>query len=221
MKPPILLVGTANRHKLVEIEALLADLPVRVLGIRHLPRQIQVSETGSTFEENAREKAICFARTSSELPEEIRPIWVISDDSGLCVDALQGDPGVRSARYAGPAQSYKLNNQKLIKELENVPASQRSALFICVIACASVPREEAGPEILFEARGECRGQITEGLRGSGGFGYDPLFLVPELGKTFAELTEEEKNKISHRGKALRRFRELLRPLLDLNRKWQL
>jgi XTP/dITP diphosphohydrolase len=209
MQMAILLVGTGNAHKLAEIQAILADLPLEVRGAEHLPAPVEVVESGETFEENARLKALAFARAAAGLPQEERPRWVIADDSGLCVDALGGEPGVRSARYAGGKGSSLENNRKLLGALQGLEPGNRTARFVCVIACAE-PAEGGGePGILFEARGECAGRIAEAPRGHGGFGYDPLFLIPERGLTYAELGEEEKNRLSHRGRALARFRERL------------
>jgi XTP/dITP diphosphohydrolase len=213
MKSPVLLAGTANRHKLVEIGAILAGLPVRVVGADALESPVEVEETGSTFEENAHLKAVAFARAAARLPSESRPRWVVSDDSGLCVDALDGAPGVLSARYAGAGHSDALNNRKLLDALAGVPPDRRGAAFVCAIACTEVAGEGREPPVIIEARGECLGEIAGAARGSGGFGYDPLFLIPGTGRTYAELSEEEKNAISHRGRALRKFAELFRPLL--------
>jgi XTP/dITP diphosphohydrolase len=209
-----LLVGTANPHKLAEIDAILAGLPVRVVGAAVLPRPVAIEETGATFEENARLKAVAFARAACAIAGADRPRWVISDDSGLCVDAIGGAPGVLSARYAGPQHDDGANNRKLLEALAGVPTERRGAAFVCAIACVEVPAGDREPKILFEARGECRGVIAEAPRGTGGFGYDPLFVIPGTGKTYAELSEEEKNRISHRGRALKRFAELFRPVLD-------
>jgi XTP/dITP diphosphohydrolase len=214
MEAPSLLVGTANRHKLAEIEKILHGLPVRVLGAGALPGPVDVEETGDTFEENARLKALAFARAAAAFPPSARPRWVVSDDSGLCVDALGGAPGVRSARYAGAGHSDALNNEKLLRELAAVPLGRRGAAFVCAIACARVPAAGEEPEILFGTRGECRGTIGHGVRGSGGFGYDPLFIVEGGTRTYAELRDDEKNEISHRGRALRKFAELFRPALE-------
>ena len=214
MKIPTLLVGTANRHKLAEIGAILDGLPVRLLDARALPEPVNAREDGGTFEENASQKVLQFALAAARLPLEDRPLWALSDDSGLCVDALDGGPGVTSARYAGPERSDDRNNRKLLEALTGVPPEQRGASFVCVIACAEVPRGTGEPRVLLTARGECRGVIGDALRGRGGFGYDPLFFIPGLGKTYAELSEAEKNRISHRGRALLRFREAFRPLLE-------
>jgi XTP/dITP diphosphohydrolase len=213
--PPILLAGTLNGHKLAEIAAILAGLPVRVAGARALREVPAAAETGETFEENARLKAIHYARAAAELAPDRRPRWVISDDSGLCVEALGGAPGVLSARYAGPGpgdprsdpERDARNNARLLAELAGVPAGRRGAAFVCAIACASVPEGGGAPGVLIETRGECGGRIADSPRGEGGFGYDPLFFLPELGRTYAELSEEEKNRISHRGRALARFAE--------------
>ncbi|MBI4583083.1 MAG: RdgB/HAM1 family non-canonical purine NTP pyrophosphatase [Planctomycetes bacterium] len=212
---PRLLVGTGNRHKVEEIAALLAALPLEVTGCERLPRQPAVAETGATFEENAALKALAFARAAGELPREERPRWVLADDSGLCVDALGGAPGIHSARYAASPGSAgnspaEANNRKLLEALRDVPPERRGARFACALALVEVPGKAGEePQVAFTARGECRGRIIEAGRGQGGFGYDPLFLIPDLGLTFAELPAVEKNRRSHRGRALRRLRQYL------------
>ena len=233
----VLLVGTGNPHKVEEISAVLADPErtdgkhVEVAGADILPRDEPVEETGETFHENARIKAEAYARLALELAPERRPRWVIADDSGLAVDALRGAPGIHSARYAGPKATARDNNRKLLEAMEGVPASRRGAEFVCVIACVELllphqqaqasPHQQAqGPPprelSAFFAEGRCRGVILTQERGTGGFGYDPLFLVPDLQKTFAELSQEEKNRISHRGRALQVLRE---KLLERMRIW--
>jgi XTP/dITP diphosphohydrolase len=187
------ILATQNQGKVREFSALLSELGWTITS---LPDSAPiVVEDGTTFEENARKKAEETAR-ALQLP-------VLADDSGLEVDALGDRPGVYSARYAGESATDQDNNNKLLKELAGVEDSKRTARFVCVLAFA-VP----GSETLL-VRGECEGVLLKELRGEGGFGYDPLFYVPELGKTFAELSSEEKNRISHRAKALRSLLSLL------------
>jgi XTP/dITP diphosphohydrolase len=211
----MLLVGTANLDKLREIAAILAGVPVRVASTEILPPAEPVPEEGETFAANARAKALEFARRAASLSPESRPRWVIADDSGLSVDALGGAPGVLSARYAGEGASYADNNRKLLTALARVGAPDRGARFTCALACARVPRR-AGEEatVLFEVEGSCEGRIATEERGAGGFGYDPLFLDAQSGRSFAEMNAEEKNSISHRAAALRQFRERFLELLD-------
>ena len=159
--------------------------------------------------------------TITDYRDEAHWRWVLADDSGLCVDALGGAPGVLSARYAGGGATDADNNARLLAALSGTPPRERGAEFVCVMACAQLDpepgeKQEAGGNavtLLFFAEGRCRGQILEGARGTGGFGYDPLFLVPSLGKTFAELTQAEKNERSHRGLALQVFRRRIEECL--------
>jgi len=212
--PAAILAGTANRHKLAEIAELVSDLPVEVLGADALGVPVAVAENGATFEENARLKAFAYARAAARSPGGRRPRWVISDDSGLSVEALGGAPGVRSARYAGPGASDADNNRKLLAALADVPPHRRRAVFVSALACAEVsdgPRRE--PRLLFEVRGECCGLVIDQPRGARGFGYDPLFFVPEIGKTYAEMDGSEKNRLSHRGRAFRLLIHHIRPLV--------
>lgn len=190
-----LVVATRNKKKLRELAALLADLPVQVVDLGAFPGAPEVEETGATFAENARLKAVAAARYTGH--------WAVADDSGLEVDALDGRPGVWSARFAGPGATDDDNNKLLLKLLEGVPPRRRRARFRCAIAIASPEGETWVDE------GVCEGVITDGPRGEGGFGYDPLFLVPELDRTFAELPPEEKNRISHRARALALARKRL------------
>ena len=163
-----------------------------MVSLREAGVESDPEETGATFEENARIKAVAGMKASG-MP-------CIADDSGLEVFALDGLPGVMSARYAGGHGDDSANNEKLLRELEN--ASDRSARYVCVI-CMAFPN---GHEIV--ARGECRGTILKEARGEGGFGYDPMFFFPQFGKTFAEITAEEKNEVSHRKAALREFEKI-------------
>ena len=190
MKRKVLLASN-NGHKIKEIKEILGDF-FDVVSLREAGVESDPEETGATFEENARIKAVAGMKASG-MP-------CIADDSGLEVFALDGLPGVMSARYAGGHGDDSANNEKLLRELEN--ASDRSARYVCVI-CMAFPN---GHEIV--ARGECRGTILKEARGEGGFGYDPLFFFPQFGKTFAEITAEEKNEVSHRKAALREFEKI-------------
>jgi len=193
-----LVVATRNSGKIRELEYLLAGMVERVMPLSAFPQAPEVEEDGETFEENAIKKARA-AMEATGLP-------VIADDSGLVVDALGGRPGVLSARFAGDGAGDAANNRKLVRELEGIPTSGRTAAFHCVLAfclpdgcCRS-----------FEGR--LPGVILEEPRGEGGFGYDPLFLVPEYGQTLAQLPLELKNRISHRGKALAELKRYLEEL---------
>lgn len=190
-----LIVATGNKGKLKEFNLLLRGMVEVVRSLSDFPAYPEVIENGETFTENALIKARSAALATG--------IPAIADDSGLVVDALHGLPGVRSARYAGENASDEDNNAKLLKELASVPAERRTAAFVSVIALC-YPDGEC---VTFE--GELKGVILGGPRGTGGFGYDPLFIVPEFGQTFAELPLETKNVISHRGRAFCRFLEYL------------
>ena len=184
-----LVVATRNQGKLKEIRRLLMDTGVEVRGLDEFPDVPEVEEDGDSFEANARKKAETVAAAVG--------MWTLADDSGLTVDALGGRPGVHSARYAGPEATDADNNAKLIQELVEVSRVQRKGAFNCCMAL-SRPGE---PTRVFHGRIE--GLLLDEPRGEGGFGYDPLFLVREYGKTMAELAIEVKNRISHRGQALR------------------
>lgn len=189
-----LILASKNPGKLRELQEILGSLHVEVLMESQVGLDLDVEETGTTFEENSFLKADAVMKASG-MP-------AIADDSGLMVDALDGAPGVYSARY-GNLHNDAERTAYLLKNLESVPDDQRAAKFVSVItACFPDGR-------VIRARGECPGVITRAPRGSGGFGYDPVFLVPELGATFSELSSEEKNRISHRGKALRLFAQKL------------
>jgi XTP/dITP diphosphohydrolase len=191
-----LVFATRNPGKLVELRQLLADLDLEVWSLDELEKEgatvPEVSEDGDTFEANAGKKAVEVSRATG-LP-------ALADDSGLEVDALGGAPGVRSARFAGPEASDQANNARLLHALRDVPEDRRSARFRSVLALA----DTAGPlgDGLITAAGVCEGRILLSPRGTGGFGYDPLFLVPELGATFAELGVGTKNDRSHRARAM-------------------
>lgn len=187
-----LVLSSRNEHKLKEFRSILGKLGFHIVPVSQFDGVPVVEEDGDTFEANAVKKAVEVSKALG-LP-------AIADDSGLEVDYLGGAPGVWSARYAGENATDEENNRKLLAALEGVPEGQRSARFRCVIAFA-VP-DEYGNVDVETAEGVCEGVIAFGPRGSGGFGYDPLFIVPEYGKTFAELPAETKNRVSHRAKAL-------------------
>lgn len=196
-----LIVASRNQKKVEELQAILTGIPVDAGSLRDLPGAPEVKEDGKTFEENAVKKAVAIARWSQKL--------TLADDSGLCVDALGGEPGVYSARFAGASQDDRKNCDKLLRVMESVPDSERGAAFVCVIAIA-------GPDgrIIGTAQGEFRGSIARDLQGGGGFGYDPLFVDLQSGKRFAELLPEIKNKISHRAKALEKAQQILHAYVD-------
>jgi len=193
---PKLLLATSNKAKVREYKSLLRGLPFESVSLAELGINTRVNEVGESLEENARLKATTLARESQLL--------VLADDSGLEVDALGGEPGRLSARYAGEGASDKDRINYLLARLKDVPGEKRSARFRCVIAIA---RPDGEVEL---CSGECHGFITLEPRGEEGFGYDPIFYLPELGKTMAELPLEVKNQVSHRGQAARQAIELLR-----------
>lgn len=187
-----ILVATNNKKKLSEINAILGGLvpDLKLLSLKDIGFSEDIVEDADTFEGNAMIKTNALAAYG---------YITIADDSGLSVDYLDGAPGVYSARYAGEPCDDERNNEKLLANLEGVPYENRKARFVSVIACRFPSGEE------FTVRGECHGVILESPRGEAGFGYDPLFYYEDFQKTFAELSSEEKNKISHRGKALEEF----------------
>ena len=193
-----LVIASRNEGKLREFEQLLADSPLEPVSLAAYPDLPEIEETGTTFAENAAIKAETVARITGEL--------ALADDSGLEVDALGGEPGVYSARYAGVGLGDAANNQKLLDKLADVPEEKRTARFWAVIAIA-----RSGMKTQF-AQGSVEGRIAFSLQGRGGFGYDPLFFVTEAGKTFAQMKAEEKNQISHRAKAMAKAMEILREI---------
>ncbi len=195
---PKLLLATSNAGKAREYRVLLAEVPFTITTPAEENLGGAAEETGSTFEENALLKARHFARRSG--------LFTLADDSGLEVDALGGEPGVRSARYAGPEATDQERVAFLLTKLEQIPWEQRTARFRCVIALVW----PSGAEETVE--GSCEGLISFRSKGYDGFGYDPVFYVPELGKTFAELDTATKNRLSHRGQAARKVAERLRSL---------
>jgi len=193
-----LVLATRNPHKVEELTAMLAGLPVEVLSFADFHDMPDVVEDGETLEENAVKKAVEVAAHTG-LPS-------LADDTGLEVDALGGEPGVRSARYSGPGANAESNNEKLLLELSGVPGERRGAAFRCVVALA-VPGEK--PAVVV---GETRGAILERPRGGAGFGYDPLFLPDGHDRTYAEMSADEKNAVSHRGKAIKSAQGLVEAL---------
>ena len=194
-----LILASRNKKKIREVEAILAThFPgIRILSLDDIGFEGDIEEDGTTFEENALIKA----RTA--LAASGNRIAAIADDSGLAVDALNGDPGVYSARYAGGHGDDAANNALLLKNLAHLPLEQRTARFVCCIALVYPDGRE------MTVRGETEGLIIDDARGDGGFGYDPYFYYQPFGKTFSELTAEEKNAISHRGKAIAKLAEKL------------
>lgn len=191
-----LLISTGNQDKIIEIKDEYKSLEYEIVSPDQLGLDLDVEETGSTLEENALLKARAGAEASNLL--------TLADDTGLEVDALDGRPGIYSARFAGAEATYEDNNQKLLKLLEGYPEEERTACFVTVAALVdpATGREET-------VRGICCGRIISEFRGDNGFGYDPIFYLPEKGKTFAELTTEEKNRISHRANALKKMKKIL------------
>lgn len=191
------LIATKNAGKITELEELLADLPIRLRSLNDFPKTIEPEETGVTFIENANLKARSYALQIG--------VWAMADDSGLEVEALDGAPGVLSARYAGENAADKDRIKKLLKELSNVP--NRRARFVCAIAVA----DEKG-EIKFIEEGVCCGKIALNAVGANGFGYDPIFIPDGFAGTFGELSSDIKQQISHRGQAVGKIIQQLRRL---------
>ena len=194
--------ATGNAGKMREIRDILADVDAEVLSLKELGLKSEAEENGESFEANARIKVkeiydILNGR------HEMHNTLIMADDSGLCIDALNGEPGVHSARFMGHDTDYKIKNAAILEKLSGVPDEQRGAAFVCHIAAI----DENGR--LYDAEDEMRGSISREARGREGFGYDPIFYLPEFGRTSGELTEEEKNAISHRGKVLRKMRDML------------
>ncbi len=189
-----IVLATHNRNKMKEMSAILGHLSVELLTLDAFPEIGDIPETGDTLKENAFIKA--------KTVHQLTGLSALADDTGLEVDALNGAPGIHSARYAGPDATFDDNCQKMLKEMSDIPEEKRTARFRTVIAFVSEGEKEW-------VEGVVEGQILEDKRGVGGFGYDPIFYYSPLNKSFAELDSEEKNSISHRGKALRNFSRIL------------
>ena len=196
----MILVGSKNPHKLIEVREILEPLGLRAVIAVDLP---DVEEDGSTFAENAAKKALAFC--------QYLKAPCLADDSGLVIPALDGEPGIFSARYAGEDASDQANLQKVLDELDRRGIHEPEAHFACAIAIA-VPG--LPPRVLLEAQGEVHGRIIHEPRGENGFGYDPIFLLPDLGRTTAELPPEEKNRLSHRAAALQKLARMIPAVRD-------
>jgi XTP/dITP diphosphohydrolase len=201
-----LLVATTNPGKFKEVSAFLKDFPLQIVSLTDLLDPPRVIEDGLTFEKNALKKARALADFSGLL--------TLADDSGLEVDALNGAPGIYSARYAGAECDDNKNNQKLLSELQSITEDNRTARFVCALALCS-PDSQKIPD--WTVREACEGRIAFSLQGKHGFGYDPLFFYPPMGKTFGEIERETKATVSHRGKALKRLAVELRDLLGISK----
>ena len=191
-----IIFATGNKDKMKEIRMILSDLDVEILSMKEAGISVDIAENGTTFEENALIKANAVAAYTDAI--------VLADDSGLEIDYLNKEPGVYSARYMGEDTSYRIKNTSLIERLTGVPDEKRTARSVCAIAAAF-------PDgTIKTTEGVIEGRIGYEERGENGFGYDPIFYVPEFGCTTAELSEEQKNAVSHRGKALEKMREILK-----------
>jgi len=202
MPTPQIVLATRNAKKCREMEALLQPHGIEVRNLDDYPQAPEVAETGTTFAENAALKA---GQVAAALGR-----WTLADDSGIEVDALNGRPGVYSARYAGPEADDEQNNDKLLRELENVPDERRTARYVCHLALA-----DPSGEIRESVQEYCRGRILRERQGDGGFGYDPLFHIPEYHRTFGRIGPTLKNAISHRARA---FQKIVPPLVQLLRR---
>ncbi|MBO4426423.1 MAG: XTP/dITP diphosphatase [Clostridiales bacterium] len=190
-----LIIATGNEDKVREIDEILEGTGFEAISMKQAGFDPDIVEDGTTFEENALKKAMAVHELSGE--------YVMADDSGLCIDALDGAPGIYSARFCGEDSTYEEKFKKIFEMLADVPEEQRTAQFVCAIA---VVRPDGTS---FTVRGECRGVLHEKPMGENGFGYDPIFYVPEFGMTTAQMEPEVKNSISHRGRALRAMVEKL------------
>lgn len=197
-----LLIATTNPDKLREIRGILGGLPVEILTLQDRPPVQEPEETGATFAENARIKALYYdalAETGTDLQVRPRPHYTVAEDSGLVIDALDGDPGVHSARFVRPDASYPERFAEIYRRLDELPAGARSARFICAVAVAHKG------SVICETTGTVEGEIANVPRGPGGFGYDPIFYYPAYGRTLGEVTEDDKLRVAHRGEAFRRL----------------
>ncbi|HBU69576.1 MAG TPA: non-canonical purine NTP pyrophosphatase [Elusimicrobia bacterium] len=194
-----IVLATRNKHKIEEIKRLLRDLEIKIHSVSDFAHVPEVEEDGDTLEENAAKKARTVALGTKK--------WALADDTGLEVKHLNGEPGVYSARWAGPECSYKDNNRKMLRLMKGVPAKKRGAVFSTVIALSD-PKGK-----IFCVKGTVKGHISDKMAGKNGFGYDPVFVVEKTGKTFAQMSLEAKNKISHRGRALVKAKKLIKAVI--------
>jgi XTP/dITP diphosphohydrolase len=195
-----LLVATKNQGKVAEFAEMLGEMEITWLGLTDVGIEVDVAETAETFRDNAILKGLAYAQMSGLL--------TLADDSGLEVDALGGAPGVYTARYGGEGLSHEERYKLVLQQLVDVPAAERTARFRCVIGVVG-----GDGRVLGEAEGVCEGRIAFAPAGEGGFGYDPIFYLPEMGQTMAQLSSAEKHQISHRGQALRKIEPRLRAIL--------
>ena len=197
-----IIFATGNEHKMIEIRAILSDLGAEILSQKEAGIKADVVEDGATFEENAMIKAMEIAKIAHEMPEYAQAV-VLADDSGLEIDYLNKEPGIYSSRYMGEDTSYDIKNQALLDRLDGVPDEKRTARFVCAIAAVM---SDGSCEVV---RGTMEGIIGHEIAGENGFGYDPIFFLPEYGCTSAELSPEKKNELSHRGEGLKKIRKIL------------
>ncbi len=200
MKPKRIVFATGNQDKMREIRMIMEDLEIPVISMKEAGVSADIVEDGSTFEENAMIKARAIAKM---LPEDI----VMADDSGLEIDFLNKEPGIYSARYLGEKTSYDIKNNKILERLKDVPAEKRTARFVCAVAAVFPGNKEV------IGYGTMEGRIADHIAGENGFGYDPIFWLDDYGCTSAEISPEQKNELSHRGKALREVKKQLKALM--------
>jgi XTP/dITP diphosphohydrolase len=202
-----LLLATTNRDKLREIHRVLRGMPIELRTLADLPPIDEPDETGATFAENARLKALYYANVAARHLDD-SSLLIVAEDSGLVVDALDGEPGVRSARFLRPDASYQERFDEIYRRLAARPDRPRTARFICALAAVR------GTDVVFETTGSVEGEVSTEPRGNHGFGYDPIFFFPPYGRTLGEVDDEEKLRVAHRGHAfrqLRRWLELVSP----------
>lgn len=206
MKMKKIVFATGNAGKIKEIQAILADLGLEVVSMKQAGISVDIEENGSSYEENALIKSRAVAECLKNMGQ-LEDTIVMADDSGLEIDYLNKEPGIYSARYLGEDTSYQIKNANLISRLEGVEDALRTARFVCAIAAVLPDGQE------LTCRGVIEGRIGYEEKGSNGFGYDPIFYVPEFGCTTAELSEEQKNQVSHRGSALRQMKQQLEKVI--------
>ena len=205
-----IIFATGNENKMVEIRQILSDLGMEILSQKEAGIQAEPEENGTTFEENALIKARAVRSIAAGM-EENKDAVILADDSGLEIDHLNKEPGIYSARYMGTDTSYDIKNNALLERLEGVPDEERTARFVCAIAAAFPDGTE---EVV---RGTMEGRIGHEIAGENGFGYDPIFFLPEYGCTSAQLSPEKKNSLSHRGEGLRKMRRIMEERLEEGR----
>ena len=200
----MILLATTTRDKLVEIQAVLDGMPVELITLADLQPIDEPEETGDTFAENARLKALYYSRAAALLDRPL--LLTVAEDSGLVVDALDGEPGVKSARFLRADASYQQRFDEIYRRLAERPDRPRTARFVCALAAVR------GDDVVFETTGTIEGEISAQPRGTNGFGYDPVFHYPPYGRTLAEVNDEMKRRVSHRGQAFRNLRDWLSSL---------